>query len=321
MNNILLFLQLAGDELSPLSRELIAAARTLAQEKDALVCGILATESLSAAAEQSLCECSLDEIDIYIDAAYRVFDAQQHCAALNHCVNARRPAVLLLGASLEGRSLAPMVAAAQKSGVTADCTALAWDDAGNLLQTRPAFGEAAMAQIRTEHTRPQIATVRQGALRAMASAAEAAKQTRLCFPFFPLPPSRLKIQRSVPASPNMQSGIGVALGGGLRKEADIPRFRAWCEKQGADLYCSRALVERGLMPQRCQIGLSGQSPRLRMLITLGVSGSLQFSAGLGGVERLIAVNSDPEAPILRRADLPLVGDIYELLSELEKMDL
>jgi len=321
MNDILLFLQLTGDKLSPLSRELIAASRTLAQEKNARVCGMLAIEILSEAAEKSMRECGLDEIDIYLDAAYHVFDAQQHCAALNHCVSARRPAVLLLGASLEGRSLAPMVAATQKSGVTADCTALAWDDAGSLLQTRPAFGEEAMAQIRTEHTLPQIATVRQGALRAMASA-ERTAQTHLCFPAFAAPLSPFAIQRLDAAKiPKMQSEIGVALGGALREEADITRFHDWCETRGADLYCSRALVERGWLPQGRQIGLSGQSPQLRVLLTFGISGSLQFSAGLGGAEKLIAVNSDPKAPILRRADLPLVGDMYELLMELEKMNL
>lgn len=80
--------------------------------------------------------------------------------------------------------------------------------------------------------------------------------------------------------------------------------------------CTRPLVEAGLMPAKKQIGLSGRTVRPKLIITCGVSGAVQFTAGMDHSDQIIAINTDPEAPIFKTANYCLVGDLYEVVPDL-----
>jgi electron transfer flavoprotein alpha subunit len=118
-----------------------------------------------------------------------------------------------------------------------------------------------------------------------------------------------------PAAAAGEADYVLALGGGVRSREDIGLFRKMSEITGAELMCSRSLVERGWFPQNRQIGLSGRCVAPRLLITLGISGSVQFMAGIQGAKKICAVNTDPGAPILRVADIPLICDLYEAAAQ------
>ena len=100
------------------------------------------------------------------------------------------------------------------------------------------------------------------------------------------------------------------MGGGLKDKADLALFEQLSQKLDADLMCSRVLVERGFLPQRRQIGLSGSAISAELLLCFGISGSVQFLSGVKGVKRLCAVNEDREAEIMKNADYPVLGDLY-----------
>ncbi|MDR1375056.1 MAG: electron transfer flavoprotein subunit alpha/FixB family protein [Treponema sp.] len=306
---ILVFLQAHAGGVHPISLELAGAARRLAAEGGFGTAGVFVTGKLSAAAEAALRDCGLEEVRVYQDERFSPFIPELHAAVLVRCAEALRPGILLIGATPEGRSIAPLSAVPLETGVTADCTELAIDAEGLLVQTRPAFGGGLMARIITPLARPQIATVRYGVLRG----AEAAGKTRIRYAgALPLAPARTQTEELTrTAASGKDADYMLVLGGGLRAREDIVLFEQMGESLGADLLCSRSLVERGWFPQSRQIGLSGRCVAPRLLITLGVSGSVQFMAGIQGAKKICAVNTDPLAPILRVADLPLVCDLYQ----------
>jgi electron transfer flavoprotein alpha subunit len=282
---ILVLLQPYADGVHPISLELAGAARRLAAEGGLKTAGVFIAGGLTATAEAQLGGCGLEEVRLYLDERFRFFIPDLYAAALLRCIESLRPDILLVGATPEGRCLAPLAAVPLETGVIADCTEVALDAGGLLVQTRPAFGGGLMARIIiTPEARPQIATVRYGVFRG----ARAEGSARLLpSDTGTLLPVRTRIEElNAPASGGEEADYVLALDGAIRVREDIALFKKMGEHLGATLMCSRSLVERLWFPQSLQIGLSGAMHRPRLLITLGVSGSVQFMAGIQGAKNL-----------------------------------
>ena len=108
----------------------------------------------------------------------------------------------------------------------------------------------------------------------------------------------------------------VAVGRALRSEKDMPMVRELAELLGAQIAGTRPMIEAGVIGAKQQIGLSGRTVKPKLIITLGVSGSVQFAAGMKGAEQIFAINKDPGAPIFNIAHYGIVGDIYEIVPRL-----
>lgn len=303
---ILVLLQAFPRSLHPISKKIVTTARALGAERNGPVRCVLFCPELNEELEQELSDSGLDEVMVLEGERYRPFIPEHQARALAGLAGDRAD-VVLVPATPEGRAVSSMLAAILHTGVTADCTQLSFTENGLLLQTRPAFSGSMMASIVTKTARPQIASL------------------RFSTPMDPPVDKTPVIRRKDPAEPapypvewielvgENRSGAGefiLAVGGGLRAKEDVELFRTLAEAMGADLCCSRALVDRGWLSRDHQIGLSGQSVSSRLLLTFGISGSVQFRAGLEEVERLCVVDTDPESPLMKRADLPLVGDLY-----------
>ena len=232
----------------------------------------------------------------------------------------RKPEAILYGATAFGRELAPGVAVRSQTGLTADCTVLSMDaESGLLQQTRPAFGGNLMATIICPNHRPQMATVRPGIFGApefdygrsgtitQVSLADDVK-------------ARVKI--SIPAEEwGQQASIAdaerlVVVGRGIGSKKNLPLMRKLADALGAELGCTRPVVEAGWLEYRHQIGQTGVSVSPKLLVSIGVSGAIQHLAGIGGAECIIAVNEDPDAPIFGAAQYKVVGDAVEVVEEL-----
>jgi electron transfer flavoprotein alpha subunit len=316
---ILVSLQSYAGGMHPISLELAGAARRLAAGSGFKTAGVFISgergPKLSAAAESRLRGCGLEEVYLYQDERFRPFIPELHAAVLLHCIEALRPSIFLVGATPEGRCLAPALAVPLETGVTADCTELDINAGELLIQTRPAFGGELMAQIITPAARPQIATVRYGIFR---GGETAGKSRLLPVETGALLPPQTRIEEITALSTHeKEADYVLALGGGIHAPEDIGLFRKMSESMGAALMCSRSLVERGWLPQSLQIGLSGRCIAPRLLVTLGISGSVQFMAGVQGAKKICAVNTDPGAPILRLADMPLICDLYHVAEAYE----
>lgn len=306
-------LQCAGGDLHSTAWELIGAAQMLRQSEEERICGILlAEEGWNPEMLHGLpADC------VYVIPTDNLFDPQICAAAITQCVKRLDPAIVLLPGTSFGRAIAPRIAVACRTGLTADCTELERDSRGYLVQIRPAFGGDIMARIVTECSRPQMATIRAGVME------PCEKREGYCPPTILCPPTEqgvLQLQWSKTRAAEQESltekKILVAAGRGVRRKEDLEPIQYLADLLGGTLACSRALVEQGFLPHEKQIGLSGASVRPDLLITFGISGSVQFMAGAGRAKKIIAVNHNPEARIFQFAHIPICGDLYEIIPEM-----
>ena len=308
------------DKIQPVAFELVAKGRELA---DARGCRLVAVvgESPDAPLEdvEHLVYAGADEVLICRDERLRYNDATVYARLLCDLAVERKPEVILYGATPSGRELAPSVAMRLQTGLTADCTVLDMDaETGLLQQTRPAFGGNLMATIVCPGHRPQMATVRPGIFKAPAldyGRAGRIEQVELD------PQVECRVEVVERAAPPEEASIAdaerlVVVGRGIGSKKNIALARKLAELLGAELGCTRPVVEAGWLEYRHQVGQTGVSVSPKLLVSVGVSGAIQHLAGIGGAECVVAINEDPEAPIFGAAQYAVVGDAVEVMGEL-----
>ena len=317
-NDILVFAEVSGGRLHPVSLELIGKAKELAGPVGFKVKAVLVGSNVSASA-QELRHWGVSEIAAYDDPALSYFRADAYAACVEDYIKYAHPSVVLVGATALGRSLAPRLSTRFHTGLTADCTKLELRENTDLVQIRPAFGGNIMAQIITTNTRPQFATVRYKVMNPPARSEEAAgnilnrkipkgvsESRASCVSVEPIPP-----KKSI-----SDAEILVVGGRGLQKESDLELIKELARLLGGDWATTRPLVEKGWNTNDRQIGLSGRTVRPRLIITCGVSGAIQFTACMNGSDHIVAINTDPNAPIFDVAHVAIVGDLYEIVPAL-----
>lgn len=317
-SGVAVFAQCQNGQLHPVTGELIGKARELAAVIKEKVMAVIIGVNLENAVKELL-SFGVDDVYVYEHPAFRAFTISAYSNAFYDFIQKEKPGSILVGATNLGRSLAPRVAARCRTGLTADCTVLKMKENTDLVQIRPAFGGNIMAQIVTPNARPQFCTVRYkvfsapgivdapwGTVHSMEVTDEMVqgKTEILC-----------QTERAKCADIS-EAEVIVACGRGLRKQEDMTMVEELAELLNAQVACTRPMVEAGWIDARKQIGLSGRTVKPKLIITLGISGSVQFAAGMNGSERIIAVNSDPEAAIFNIAHVGLVGDLYEIVPKL-----
>jgi electron transfer flavoprotein alpha subunit len=259
-----------------------------------------------------------------VDTLYHVkdkrlvqFHPEAYCDAIAELSARIAPAAILMGATPRGRELAPRLAAALGAGLTADCTDLS-ADGRRILMTRPAFGGNLVATIACNGF-PQMATVRPGAF-PMPRADVGRKGTVIYRRY--LGSAFKNIVSSEPVEAESvdisKAKILVSLGNGIRDRATVDLAESVASKLGGAVSCSRALVDRGWLPQSRQVGQSGRIVSPDLYLAFGISGSVQHKAGMSGSKRIVAVNKDPDAPIKESADVFIIGDAHSVLKELDE---
>lgn len=317
-NDILVFAEVSGGRLHPVGLELIGKAQELAKPIGFKVNAILVGSGVSAYAEE-LRHYGVSEVAVYDDPALSYFRADAYAACVEDYIRLRKPSVVLVGATSLGRSLAPRLSTRFHTGLTADCTRLELRENTDLVQIRPAFGGNIMAQIITTNTRPQFATVRYKVMEQPARQTEASGEILPCK--LPRGVGKSKVTHvstvPVPAGKSISDAEILVVGGrGLQKEADLAMVKELAALLGGDWAVSRPLVEKGWATNERQIGLSGRTVRPKLIITCGVSGAIQFAACMKASDHIVAINTDPEAPIFDVAHIAMVGDLYEILPKM-----
>ena len=233
-------------------------------------------------------------------------------------IRERRPEMMLFPATSFGREIAPGVAVRIRTGLTADCTGLDVEEgSGLLLQTRPTFGGNLMATIKCPDARPQMATVRPGVLKA-GSPDPLRKGSVEKVPF---PESAPAVQILEELAKEEGASIRdaerlVVVGRGIGSRKNLALFKEFARLIGAEIACSRPLVEAGYLEYKHQVGQTGAAVAPKLMISIGISGAIQHLAGIGGAEKIIAINTDPNAPIFSVSDVKVVGDGLEIVQEL-----
>lgn len=306
-------------EIHPVTMELIGKARELASAVDFPVYCVFAGHGILEKAKELL-HYGVDEVYVYDEAELEEFRIEPYTAAVEDFISRVKPSAVLIGATTMGRSLAPRLAARFRTGLTADCTKLEMKDNTDLVQIRPAFGGNIMARILCTRTRPQMATVRYKIMDAPERSAEpgGGKITRCEIDREKLVSGIrvLKVTKKAAEVDLSDADVIVAVGRALKSEKDMAMVRELAELLGAQIAGTRPMIEAGFINAKQQIGLSGRTVKPKLIITLGVSGSVQFAAGMNGSEQIFAVNKDPHASIFNIAHYGIVGDIYEIVPQL-----
>ncbi|MDD5598611.1 MAG: electron transfer flavoprotein subunit alpha/FixB family protein [Victivallaceae bacterium] len=307
-------------DIHPVSFELIGKARELAAKIRQPVNCLMIGSGIKEQAREAL-EYGIDNIFVYDRKELEHFKIEPYTAVLENFITRTKPAAVLVGGTVFGRSLAPRAAARFRTGLTADCTVLDIQENTDLDQIRPAFGGNIMAHINTPKHRPQFATVRYKIF----SAPEKSKEYKGNLVECDIDPSRLSSDIEVLGVHKKEKETGieeakviVVAGRAIKKEEDMAMIHQLAETLGAQVAGTRSLIETGWLDPKRQIGLSGRTVKPDLIITCGVSGAIQFVAGMNNSAFIVAVNTDKKAPIFKHAHIGIVGDIYEVLPELDR---
>ncbi|MDU5107041.1 FAD-binding protein [Clostridium sp.] len=307
--------------IHPVTFELIGKARELADKvKQEVYCIFIGSNIKEKAKE--LLHYGVDKVYVYDDESLNNFNIEPYTAIFEDYISDIKPSVILVGATTIGRSLAPRVAARFRTGLTADCTILDIKENTDLVQIRPAFGGNIMAQIVTPNSRPQLATVRYKVMSAPDRNPVSKGIVIICDVDKKKLSSNIKIKNVVKKQKEhsiSDAEVLVVAGRGVKTEKDMDMVRELAELLGGEVAVTRPLVEAGWELPNKQVGLSGRTVRAKLVIACGVSGAVQFTAGMNNSEYIFAINKDENASIFKVAHYGIVGDIYEIIPKLIEM--
>jgi electron transfer flavoprotein alpha subunit len=316
--------------LHPATFELIGKARELADSLETKVGVCLAGHNVEPMAKE-LIAAGADNIYIIEDKLLQIFDPSAYRKAIADCISTYWPQIVLFGATARGRMLAPIVSYRIGCGLTADCTSFDIRDSSRtgriaiLLQTRPALGGNVMATICTKDSKSQMATARPGVMKRLppdeSRTGKVIKhEARLCDDDISLEIIKTELGTGVV---NFNVEVIVSGGKGMQSRDNYERFVGSlcdCLSKKLDTQvekgASRAAVEQGFVERIHQVGQTGTSVGPKLYIALGISGAIQHMIGVANTQTIIAVNSDPNAPIFKQCDYYIVGSVEDIVPQL-----
>ena len=322
------FAQREGKRIAEISLELLGKGRELAGKLDAILAAIVIGKKISKLAPPLIAH-GADKVYLSQHEQLDTYATLPYSRVLVELVSRFRPEILLLGATALGRDLAPRVASCLKVGITADCTDLKIDyytdplsrerHKNILMQIRPAFGGNVIATIVNPKSRPQMATVREGVMRALPSDEERKGEIVSLKPELVDEDFKVRVleSKTVEKRFNLKSaGIIVAGGAGVGSREDFQLIFNLASCLGGAVGASRAAVDGGFIHHDHQVGQTGTTVRPRLYIACGISGAVQHRAGISDSKKIIAINVDPEASIFEIAHYGIVGDLKEIIPKM-----
>lgn len=334
MNNILVYCEQDGNSCARVSLELVSKASELAKtlrektKNDIKVEAILIGNKLESISKEII-SYGADEVFTVDDDKLKDYLTLPYTKITTDHVRKTEPQILLIGATTTGRDLAPRVASTLKVGLTADCTNLVIGDFKTkkaeytdlLYQIRPAFGGNIIATIVNPETRPQMATVREGVMKL--NEADNSRTGNITKIDYELSDSEfivsiIKKHVEEKAVDLVSAPIIVAGGYGLGGKEGFKLIKELADAIGGTLAASRASVDAGWIDHDYQVGQTGVTVRPKLYIACGISGAVQHTAGMSQSNVIIAIDKDPDAPIMSLAHYGIVGDLYDVVPKMIK---
>ncbi|MBN2062941.1 MAG: electron transfer flavoprotein subunit alpha [Deltaproteobacteria bacterium] len=316
---VLVYVEHDESGINPVTLELIGEGRKLAGKIDHPVYALVMGDEGCGRYSKTLIEHGVEKVFVYRHKALKYFLADAYTNVFEDCINKVKPSVVLVGATPLGRSLAPRVAVRFRTGLTADCTELQIKKNTNMVQIRPAFGGNLMAQIVTPNSRPQFATVRPKVMDIAKPVDHSLGAEVFCDVTPEMVTSGIKVLSTAVTEKQVgieQSEIIVVGGRALKAKKDLAMIHQLADLLGGEAAWTRPLIENGWGHYKRQVGQSGRTVKPKLMITVGVSGAIQFIAGMKTSECIIAINNDKKAPIFNIASYCIIGDLYEIVPSL-----
>ena len=328
--NVWIFIEQEGGKIADVSLELVCKGRELAQRLGVKTEAVLLGNNVASSAD-ILYSYGCDTVFLAEDERLEPFTVLPYAKVIMDLIRAHKPNILLFGATLKGRELAPRVASEKLGGLTADCTELRIDDfedkknnmnyTDKLMQIRPAFGGNIIATIVNTWEDPQMVTVREGVMKLDDPVPGRKGELVKVDVALSDVETVVKVLERVRADKEVDlkgAQIIVAGGYGVGSKANMKLIYDLAEALGGEVGASRAAVDAGWIDHDHQIGQTGVTVRPRLYIAAGISGSIQHCAGMAESKKIIAINTDPEAPIFSVAHYAIVGDLNTVIPQMIK---
>ena len=312
------FVEQSDGIAAEVSWELLGVGAGLAKTRNVELCAMVIGDKVKELCQESFAYGATRSY--LIDSpTFHNYRTEPYQKALCYLINKYKPEIVLIGATGLGRDLAGAVATELATGLTADCTGLTIDENGLLLQTRPAFGGNIMATIKTERTRPQMASVRPHVMpmpkRDNACTGQIVQES--------LPLDEKDILVKVLEIIDDRKGAGdvdiagadviVAGGRGMLSKENFKILQELADELGGVVAGSRSTIEAGWLPVERQVGQTGKTVRPKIYFACGISGAIQHLVGMQDSDVIIAVNRDSSAPIFEVATYGIVGDVFQVI--------
>lgn len=305
--------------------ELANKAQELAQKlNDAEVCALLISRSgLAKEYQEAFKNSGIDKIYALEDERFAEYYTEFFSKAAVDAIREIQPEIFLIGATNQGRDLAPRISTALHTGLTADCTGLDINEKGQLAATRPTFGGQLMATILCKNL-PQMATIRPKVFKP-ASENIVKKAEIITMPVnldgLEKRVEILEFKKAIAQGLNDldSAEIIVAGGRGMKNAQGFELLKKFADELGGTVGATRLAVEMGLATHDMQVGQTGKTVSPKLYIACGISGAVQHTIGMADSEKIIAINSDKNAPIFEIADYGYVGDVFEVVPQLVEL--
>jgi electron transfer flavoprotein alpha subunit len=332
MNSVFVYCEIEEGQIAEVSQELLTKGRNLANELNCKLEAIAIGYQLDGI-EKNVFPYGVDVLYIADDKRLAPYTTLPHTSIVVKLFKEQNPQIALMGASSIGRDLGPRVSSALHSGLTADCTSLVIGNHEDkkqgkvyenlLYQIRPAFGGNIIATIINPDCRPQMATVREGVMKKeILDPAYQGEIVKLDVANYVSDADFVVdiIERHMEKSKVNIKGAGIIVAGGygMGSKENFRLLYELAEVLGGEVGASRAAVDAGYVEHERQIGQTGVTVRPKLYIACGISGQIQHRAGMEESAQVIAINTDPEAPINMVADYVINGDVSEIIPKMIK---
>ncbi len=311
--------------VQPVFFELVSEAQKLSQKLDntPIMALIITKPGNSKKFNEGFEKFGVDKVFVVEDDKLENYTTEFYAKAALDAISKIKPEIILIGATNQGRDLAPRIASVLHAGLTADCIELDITENGKLAATRPTFGGQLMATILSK-SEIQMATVRQGVFKPME------KDTPKITEYIYIKPEiygmyeRVKILNfikniDIERNKLLDAKIIVAGGKGMKNPQGFGMLQTLADKLNAEVGATRGAVEMGLAPQSMQIGQTGLTVSPKIYIACGISGAIQHIVGMQNSDKIFAINIDKESPIFEHCDYGIVGDVFEVIPRLINM--
>ncbi|MGD8602951.1 MAG: electron transfer flavoprotein subunit alpha/FixB family protein [Anaerolineales bacterium] len=316
---IWVYLEHDSTDLAGVSAELLAKGCQLSKASGWPVSGLLVGgEGLEKLAQQAI-QRGADQVWLCQDPQLETFNLEAYTSAVYQAVAKGKPSILLLGATHDGRDVAGRLAVRLQTGLNADCTDLKLDlERGVLVSDVTGFGGGIIAMLECPDRRPQMSTVRPGVF--PVGPVEKSRQGEIVQVSIKLKKAEFKSQllEAVHAQGVDISGAEMLVCGGRGIEGDFNSMHKLAELLGGEVGATRPPVDDGYIERARQVGQTGVVCRPKVALCFGISGAFHFIVGVQEADLVIAVNSDPEAPIFDYVDYGIVADVKEIVPALMK---
>ena len=314
-----IFVEQYGGRIRNVTLELLTKGRELADKLGEELAVILLGKNVKSLAK-TLAAYSADKIYLAEHEELEHYNADSFTDILTGAISKYKPSIMLFGATIIGRELAPCIAARLRIGLTADCTGLEINEARQLVQIRPAYGGNIMASI-ISCTRPQMSTVRPNVMKRGESKWN--RDTTIVQLEATVNPKAIRtkvidvVKTATTTALNIEeSNIIVSGGRGLSSPDNLKIIEELAEALKAVVGGSRPIVDSGWLPHQQQVGQSGKTVSPKLYIAIGISGAIQHIIGMRTSDIIVAINKDPEAPIFNVATYGVVGDLFKIVPAL-----